>query len=85
MNEISGHIKIKLFGKYRNVWVSDINNCKNYKCFKPHDCPVHGARGVNSSCGRWMCLTNFYNGCPDRSGLSNIKLNSDVPNSDASF
>ena len=63
----SGTIKIKLHGKYRDVWVSDTRNCKNYKCFHPHDCPTQGARGVRSSKGRYMCLTNVNQGCPEES------------------
>ena len=60
----SGTIKIKLAGKWRFVFVSDINNCKKYECFHPHDCPVHGAKGVQQTAERYVCLTNFYNGCP---------------------
>jgi len=61
----SGTIRMKLHGKYRDVWVADTKNCKDYKCFHPHDCPVQGARGVRSSKERYMCLTNVNNGCPD--------------------
>lgn len=60
----SGIIRTKVHGKYREVWVSDTSNCKNYKCFNPHDCPVQGAGGVRSSKERYMCLTNVYSGCP---------------------
>lgn len=60
----SGNIKLKVRGKTRNVWVSDVNNCKKYNCFHPHDCPIQGVRGVRSSQERWMCLTNVYRGCP---------------------
>lgn len=61
-----GNIRIKVYGKYREVYVTDIDNCKNYECFHPHDCPVQGAGGVRSSKARWMCLTNANHGCPDR-------------------
>jgi hypothetical protein len=61
----SGKIKVKFAGKTRSVWVSDVNNCKEYKCFHPHDCPVQGLRSVRSSAERWMCLTNVIKGCPD--------------------
>lgn len=61
----SGTIRMKLHGKYRDVWVSDTKNCKYYKCFHPHDCPIQGARGVRSSTERYMCLTNVNHGCPD--------------------
>jgi hypothetical protein len=60
----SGKIKIKLNGKYRDVFVADTTNCKNYKCFLPHDCPIQGAGGVRSSLERYMCLTNVNEGCP---------------------
>lgn len=62
----SGTVRIKLNGKYRDVWVSDVTNCKQYKCFHPHDCPVQGARGVRSSKERYMCLTNVNQGCPSK-------------------
>jgi hypothetical protein len=62
---MSGTVRVKLYGKYREVWVSDTKNCKNFKCFHPHDCPVQGARGGRSSEERYMCLTNLYHGCPD--------------------
>lgn len=61
----SGTIRMKLYGKYRDVWVSDTKNCKNYKCFNPHDCPVRGVGGVRTSTERYMCLTNVNNGCPE--------------------
>jgi len=61
----SGTIRMKLYGKYRDVWVSDTKNCKNYKCFHPHNCTVQGARGVRSSTERYMCLTNVNHGCPN--------------------
>lgn len=64
-NRISGNVKVKTGGKIRNVWVTDIKNCKDYKCFHPHDCPIQGAKGVRNSQERWMCLTNFHQGCPD--------------------
>ena len=48
----------------RDVWVAE-KDCPKYKCYHPHDCPVQGAKGVRDSKERWMCLTNFYNGCPD--------------------
>lgn len=65
----SGTIKIKFAGKTRNVWVSDIKNCKSYDCFHPHDFPVHGAKGVNSTQERWVCLTNALHGCPENPKL----------------
>jgi len=68
---MSGEIKIKLYGKTRNVWVADKTNCKKYKCFHPHDCPVQGVGGVRESKERWVCLTNFLKGCPDK--LEKIK------------
>ena len=64
--KMSGHIKVKVAGKIRNVWVTDTKNCKDYKCFHPHDCPIQGASGVRNSQERWMCLTNLYHGCPDK-------------------
>lgn len=60
-----GNIKVKFAGKMRSVWVTDIDKCKSYKCFHPHDCPVQGSRGVRDSESRWMCLTNVLRGCPD--------------------
>lgn len=63
---MNGHIKVKIAGKIRSVYVTDIHNCKGYECFHPHDCPVQGARGVRSSEARWMCLTNVLRGCPDK-------------------
>ncbi len=39
-------------------------NCIKYECYHPHDCPVQGAGGVRESKERYMCLTNFYSGCP---------------------
>ncbi len=62
---MSGTIRMKLYGKFRNVFVSNTKNCKNYKCFHPHDCPIQGARGVRSSGTRYMCLTNVNSGCPE--------------------
>ena len=62
---MGGKIRVKVFGKtYKQVWVIDTDKCKNRKCFKPHDCPIQGASGVRNNDERWMCLTNFYNGCP---------------------
>ena len=61
----SGTIKVKVAGRTRSVFVTDVKNCKAYKCFHPHDCPVQGAGGVRSSQERWMCLTNVTHGCPD--------------------
>lgn len=65
----SGNISIKVHGKMRKVWVADTVNCKNYKCFHPHDCPIQGARGVRNSSERYMCLTNVNNGCPENKEL----------------
>jgi len=62
----SGNIKVRIAGKIRNVWVSDINNCKDCECFHPHDCPIQGVKGVRNSEERWICLTNFYHGCPSK-------------------
>jgi hypothetical protein len=58
-------IKVKVYGNtIKKVEVID-ERCLNYKCFKPHNCPVQGAGGVRDSKERWVCLTNFYHGCPD--------------------
>lgn len=57
-------IKTDVFGAKRDVIVSD-RACPKRKCFKPHDCPVQGARGVRESASRWMCLTNVLHGCPE--------------------
>lgn len=58
------YIDINFAGKRRKVWVVD-EDCKNRKCFRPHNCPVQGKKGVRSSEPRWMCLTNFLHGCPE--------------------
>lgn len=55
----------KIYGKKRAVYVSE-SNCPLYECFRPHDVPVQGARGVRSSKERYMCLTNVHAGCPDK-------------------
>lgn len=57
-------ITVKFAGERRKVEVSD-KDCATRPCLRPHDCPVQGRGGVRSSTPRWMCLTNFYNGCPD--------------------
>ena len=58
-------IRVKVHNSFfKKVSVVD-KDCPKYKCFNPHDCSVQGAGGVRSSKERWMCLTNFYNGCPD--------------------
>lgn len=62
---MGGKIRVKVYKTYKNVWVSDTDKCKKRECFKPHNCPVQGAMGVRSSDERWMCLTNFYSGCPE--------------------
>ena len=61
----SGNITVFYGGKKRSVFVTDTKNCKNYTCFKPHDCPIQGAKGIRNSASRWMCLTNVNSGCPD--------------------
>jgi len=60
----AGKIRIKVYKKYREVFVTDTVNCKSYQCFHPHNCPIHGAKGINDSNDRWMCLTNVNEGCP---------------------
>lgn len=69
----SGNVKVKINGKVKLVWCSDTDNCPQYTCFHPHDCPIQGARGVRCSIERWMCLTNALHGCPDNPQKSNMK------------
>lgn len=56
---------LNIHGKKRDILVIDAKKCPNYECFHPHDCPVHAARGVNTTKERYMCLTNVLNGCPE--------------------
>lgn len=63
---MDGTIRIKIYGKFREVYVTDTIHCKNYKCFHPHDCPIQVAGEVRQTDERWMCLTNALHGCPDR-------------------
>lgn len=60
-----GNVKVKIGGKVKLVWCLDPDNCPDYVCFHPQDCPIQGASGVRNSGERWMCLTNALYGCPD--------------------
>lgn len=57
-------IRKKIHGKQRDIFVT-AEDCPKKDCFKPHDCVVQGAGGVRSSEERYVCLTNFHNGCPN--------------------
>ena len=47
----------------KHVFVTE-KECINFQCYHPHDCPIQGSGGVRNSKERYMCLTNFYKGCP---------------------
>jgi hypothetical protein len=61
-------VKVKFAGEIRTVEVTD-KECPSRKCFHPHNCPVRSGGGVGNgysydSKPRWLCLTNYLNGCP---------------------
>jgi hypothetical protein len=57
-------VTVFIYGKKRRVIVAD-KACPTFACFRPHDCPTQGAKGVRQSTERYMCLTNVLRGCPE--------------------
>jgi hypothetical protein len=63
-------VKVKFAGAARLVEVVD-KECPSRECFHPHNCPVRTGCGVGrgyseSNKPRWLCLTNYLYGCPDK-------------------